>query len=463
MTSPTYLAAPAASPGAAEDDGCAWWDLICQSGEQVADSGLSAITHSTIDGLVALFSMVTMIVDESTRVPLSDPTYRDTYFGFVGLAVPVIVVVYFLALIAAVLRRDPHTLTRATLGIAVAAVGGAAYIAIAQLLVALDDWLAHGVVAVTGSDFGEQMRETAAKFDRMGSGGELAVNMLLLVLMFFTLIAGICLWVVLLLRKIAILVVVVFAPFLMAGWLWQPTRSWSRRATEVLIALVFSKTVIYVIFGVGLSLLFRGDSQTLTDLVAVVVLLCGACFAPIVMLRLVHFATDSQLAGEMFSTLRAGAMPVVNRVRGGVHKPSRSGMARDYANASDRHSHTSSSDPKARGATVGPQTESGPHGGSAGTPAPTGGAQTAGAPAGGGAAGSGGSAGAAGGAKAAGGAGAAVGIATAAASTAVKTSADVGKRGGKSMQDLSGGGRAKPATTDEASGPTQRGPRAGDT
>jgi hypothetical protein len=455
MATALHSAVPSAGTGAAAaDDGCAWWDLICQGGEQVADSGLSAITHSTIDGLVALFGMVTKIVDESTQVPLADPTYRETYLGFVGLAVPIIAVVYFLALIAAVLRRDPGTLIRATVGIAVSAVGGAAYIVVAQLLVALDDWVAHGVVAVTGSDFGEQMRETAGKFDRMGSNGELAVNMLVLVLMFFTLIAGICLWVVLLLRKIAILVVVVFAPFLMAGWLWQPTRSWSRRATEVLIALVFSKTVIYVIFGVGLSLLFRGDSQTLSDLVGVIVLLCGACFAPIVMLRLVHFATDSQLAGEMFGTLRAGAMPVVNRVHSVVHKPSRTGMARDYAGASSSRTRTGDGRGPEGGATVGLQTGSGPKGGSATpTTAPTT-APAGSAPA------SSGAAGASGGATAAGAAGAVVGVTAMAVTTAVKRSADVGKRGGEAMQDLAGGDRPKP---EDPKGPTQRGPRAGDT
>jgi hypothetical protein len=435
------------------DDGCAWWDLICQGGEQVADSGLSAITHSTINGLVALFGMVTKIVDESTRVPLADPTYRDTYVGFVGLAVPIVAVVYFLALIAAVLRRDPGTLIRATVGIAVSAVGGAAYIVVAQLLVALDDWMAHGVVGVTGSDFGEQMQEMASTFDRMGSAGELAVNMLLLVLMFFTLIAGICLWVVLLLRKIAILVVVVFAPFLMAGWLWRPTRSWSRRATEVLIALVFSKTVIYVIFGVGLSLLLRGDSQTLSDLVGVIVLLCGACFAPIVMLRLVHFATDSQLAGEMFGTLRAGAMPVVNRVQGAVHMPSRAGMAKDYAGASSTRTRASGGPGPVGGATVGPQTGSGPKGGSTPATAP------AGAPAG--APGASGSAGASGGATAAGAAGAVVGVTAMATTAAVKRSAAIGKQGGKAMQDLAGA--EKPKSSDDPKGPTQRGPRAGDT
>ena len=166
-----------AQPTSAGDD-CAWWDLVCQGGQQVADSSLNALTQSMVNGLASLFGQITKIVDESTRVPIADPTYRDTYYGFVGLAVPVIVLVYFLALISAGLRRDPRALTRATVGVAVAAIGGVVYVVFAQLLIALDDWLAHGVVAITGADFQAQMTDMALKFEAMGgvTGGLAATS-----------------------------------------------------------------------------------------------------------------------------------------------------------------------------------------------------------------------------------------------------------------------------------------------
>jgi hypothetical protein len=363
-------------------------------------------------------------VDQSTRVPLGDPTYRDTYYGFAHLAVPIIALVYFIALLSAAFRRDPRALVRATLGIVVAAIGGLAYVLFAQLLVGLDDWLSHGVVAVTGADFGQKMTEMAQKFQLMGSNGEVAADFLMLILMFITLVAGVCLWVVLLLRKMAILVVVAFAPFLMAGWLWPPTRSWSRKATEVLIALVFSKTVIYVIFGIGMSMLLR-DKQTLSDLVGVVVLLCGACFAPLVMLRLVHFATDSHLAADMVGTLRAGAQPAINRVSS-VHVPhgNRKGMASDYAS----RPHTTT----ARGAeaTV-PRVASGASGASSS-----------------GAAGAGTSAPAAGASGAAAAGGPAV-VAAAGASAAAKKARQTGASGAKAMSDI--GNQLGPPTS---GGPT---------
>ena len=398
--------------------GCNWWNLLCQGGQQITDSGMNAITQALVHGLISLFGQITKIVDESTRIPLADATYRHTYYGFAALAVPVIGVVFFLAVISSAVRRDSRSLVRATVGIGVAGVGGMVYILLAQLLVALDDWLAHGVVSITGSNFGKQMAGMTDKFQLMGASGEFAADALMLVLMSFALIAGVVLWVVLLLRKMAILVVVAFAPLLIAGWLWSPTRSWSRRATEVLIALVFSKSVIYMLFGVGMSLLFRGDHQSLSDFVGVVVLLCGACFAPLVMLRLVHFAADSHLAGEMVGNLRAGAQPAINKITPSQSRSMHRRMAHDYASGNGS--------PQARGgiATVSP-----------GGPRP--GAQVGAASAAGGAS-SGASAGAGGAAAAAGPVGAAAAgtaVAAKAASSGVRTA---GSRGGAAMKAMSG-------------------------
>ncbi|QWC86576.1 type IV secretion system protein [Nocardioidaceae bacterium] len=328
----TSVPAVAVEPRAEGLD-CDWWNLVCQGGQQVADSGFSAITSWMVTGLVALFGQITKIVDESTRVPLGDPVYRDTYYGFAQLAVPLIAIIYIIALLVSAVHHDLRAVTRATVGLIVACIGSVVYVIFAQLLVSLDDWLAHGIVATTGADFGEQMGDLTDKFDVMGdTAGGLAANALMLILMAAALVAGIVLWVVLLLRKMAILVVVAFAPILIAGWLWAPTRSWSRKATEVLVALVFAKSVIYMVFGIGMSLLLRGN-QSLSDFVGVVVLLCGACLAPLVMLRLVHFAADSHVAGDMVATLRSGAQPTMAKVAAAGHVAGapRQRMAADYA------------------------------------------------------------------------------------------------------------------------------------
>jgi len=315
---------------------CAWWNLACRGSQQIANSGLSAITKSIAAGAEMLLGEIVKVIDESSRIPLADPTYRHVYFGFLGLAAPVIGIVLLIAVIAASLRRDFTTLGRAVVGVGVSALGGALYIVFAQLLVTLDDSLSHGVVRVTGYDLADSITQIAAGFHAIaGAPGEMAANMLLILLMLIMLISGLILWFVLVLRKIAILVVVAFAPLLIAGYAWAPTRSWVRRMTEVLVALVFTKTAIFTLFGIGLALLSRGHEQSLSDFVGTTVLMCGACFAPMVMLRLVHFAADSHLAGEAIGSLRGGFDPVASRL--GKYAPGaamgRTDLARSQATA----------------------------------------------------------------------------------------------------------------------------------
>src|SRR3954454_7288039 len=320
----------APEPHQAAEQGCAWWNLVCQGGHQVVDSGLSAITRTIADGANQLLGEIVKTIDESTQVPITDPTYRHIYAGFLGLAAPLMGVTLALALAVAAVRRDPGTLGRAISGLLVAGLGGALYLVLAQLLVGLDNWLSHGVVRVTGHDLTDGLTKMAAGFSQLaGPQGELTANMLIILLMLVMLVAGLVLWFVLVLRKIAILVVVAFAPLLIAGYLWAPTRPWVRRATEVLVALVFTKTAIFALFGIGLALLARGSDQSLSDFVGTTVLLTGACFTPLLMLRLVHFAAEAHLAGEMIGTLRGGMQPVLNRLPSGA--TARHDMARHAA------------------------------------------------------------------------------------------------------------------------------------
>jgi hypothetical protein len=227
------------------------------------------------------------------------------------------------------------------------------------------------VVKVTGYNLADAIERIAVGFHNIaGAPGEMAANMLLILLMLIMLISGLILWFVLVLRKVAILVVVAFAPLLIAGYLWAPTRTWVRRTTEVLVALVFTKTAIFTLFGIGLALLSRGTAQSLSDFVGTTVLMCGACFAPLVMLRLVHFAADSHLAGDAIGSLRGGLTPVSSRL--GRHSPTaamgRNDLARTQAQAPSPASTTGGPEPVKAGAlNMQPTSASGAPTGTAGT------------------------------------------------------------------------------------------------
>jgi len=411
-----YVASPTnppvgSSPASRTPAGCDWWNLACQGADRVADAGMSALTESIASGAQMLMGGLVRDLDASATVPLADPTFREVYFGFLGLAAPLIGVLLLVAVIVACLRRDGATLGRATAGVGVAGLGGAFYIVFAQLLLAVDDWLSHGVVRVTGYDFAASIRGLSAGFEAVaGDAGEYAANMLIILLMMTMLVAALILWFVMMLRKIAILVVVAFAPLLIAGYLWAPTRRWIVRLTEVLIALVFTKTAIYALFGVGLALFSQGPGESLSEFVGATVLMCGACFAPLVMLRLVHFAADTQLAGDAMNTLRSGAAPVTGRAVGAVSGLGRHDHARSQGQA-PAPDNPASETQKPLGADAATGAGGSPAGGAGG------------ATAGGGTAGSGT---AGGGAAAGGGAGAAAGAAGAAAAAVLASQATAG-------------------------------------
>ena len=77
-------------------------------------------------------------------------------------------------------------------------------------------------------------------------------------------IGSLLLWTVLLFRKAALLLVAVFAPVAFAGYGWDQTRMWARRWIEAVVALVFCKVVIVVVFVLGASA-FGTDGTTSTE------------------------------------------------------------------------------------------------------------------------------------------------------------------------------------------------------
>ena len=65
----TALVAISGPAGSSATDGCSWWNLVCQGGQQVADSGMAAITSTLVNGLVMLFGQITKIVEAVTVMP----------------------------------------------------------------------------------------------------------------------------------------------------------------------------------------------------------------------------------------------------------------------------------------------------------------------------------------------------------------------------------------------------------
>ena len=107
--------------------------------------------------------------------------------------------------------------------------------------------------------------------------------------------AMVSLYFVMLIREVALVAFVVFAPIALASWTWSATRHWLRRWIEVVGALLFSKIAMAVIFTLGLSAIGSTDKasdSSLGTFLAGILLFAMAAFAPLATYSFIHWAGD---------------------------------------------------------------------------------------------------------------------------------------------------------------------------
>jgi hypothetical protein len=112
-------------------------------------------------------------------------------------------------------------------------------------------------------------------------------------------IAGLLLWIQLLIRSAAIYVCVFFLPLVLAGLVWPATARWTKRLVETLIALILSKFVIVSIISLAVAAMGRPLSESGGGGVGTVVggasLLLLAAFSPFALFKLIPLAETSSI------------------------------------------------------------------------------------------------------------------------------------------------------------------------
>ena len=99
-------------------------------------------------------------------------------------------------------------------------------------------------------------------------------------------------WFSLLIRKALLLVAIVFGPIALAGSSWDATKGWFGKWATFVIALIFSKLVLVVIFLVAISQVsapIELDLASISDPIAGVVLMFIAAFAPYITYKFLSF------------------------------------------------------------------------------------------------------------------------------------------------------------------------------
>jgi type IV secretion system protein TrbL len=381
-----------------------------------------------------IFQGVWALFDSTTLVDVTGGGYISVYNVIFGIAVFLMLIFFCLQLITGLVRRDPGALSRAALGLAKSVLGSFLVITITATLLKVVDQLCIGIIQATGTTLEEMGGKigvlvaglTAINLTAPGAGAIITIF-----LAFLAICAAAIVWFSLLVRKALILVAVVMAPIALAGSSWDATKGWFGKWASFVLALIFSKLVIVIVFLVAINQVNAPidlDLSSIADPIAGIVLMFIAAFAPYMVYKFISF-----VGFDMYHVMSAEqeSKQAMNRPVPMPGKPDGKEPPRVLE------------DNKGGGGGGGgnPPPPGGGGGGGGGNPPPPppggGGGGGAGGAAGGGAAGGGAAAGGSGGAAAGGaGAGAAagpIGIAAVAGAKVAKGAAEAGPKLGAAI------------------------------
>lgn len=300
--------------------------FVCQLTGSAAGSAASAASDYLLAGLgIAFLTAAAQIaettltaLDTTTAIDLSATWLRANVAVIAAITLPVVVGLFVVQVLTSVLRREPGGLARALVGVGKALLGATLSLAVTQLALTAVDEICGYIASAAGMTVAVAAGQFF-NFATMFAGS----SPVLQVLFGLALIVGfVLLWGVLLFRKAALVLIAVFAPIAFAGSAWDQTRVWTRRWLEIVAALVFCKVVIVVVFVVGASA-FGGTgpsatgqvtgggappgSEGLSDVLAGLLLLSIAVFAPWLTWRFVHWS-GMEAAAVMNSAVAANPL-----------------------------------------------------------------------------------------------------------------------------------------------------------
>ena len=242
-----------------------------------------------------LFEAVWQVFDTTTLVDVTSAEYVGVYNVLFGVAIFVMLVFFCLQLITGLIHRDPTALSRAALGLAKSVLGSFLVITLTALLLEVTDQLAVGIVQATGNTMegmGTQIGLLATGLAGINIAAPGVGAILTIFLAGLAISAAAIVWFSLLIRKALLLVAIVFGPIALAGATWDATKGWFAKWAAFVIALIFSKLVLVVIFLVAIgqvSAPIEADLASISDPIAGVVLMFIAAFAPYITYKFLSF------------------------------------------------------------------------------------------------------------------------------------------------------------------------------
>jgi hypothetical protein len=282
----------------------------------VADGALGALTGWVLDGAVWLLGQVIGFVLSTTTPKLDSVFFQDQYRTMGVLMAAVLLPMLLLALVQGLVRQDWGQLLRsAFVGVPGAVILTAVAATLVQSALVVTDGFAMFVIGGGDTQTSGFLDATGTALKELGDGGSVPAFMAFLIAV-LTAVAGLVLWLELLVRSAGIYVCVLFLPLTLAAMVWPVTGRWVRRLVELLVALILSKLVIVAIISLAAATLTGGVSdRSVTAVLAGAVMLLLACMSPFALLHLIPLVESgnpgrhtSAGGGAVRTALTAGQM-----------------------------------------------------------------------------------------------------------------------------------------------------------
>lgn len=284
-----------------------WWPPGCGLVSQANDNALSAVTSLFANILQNMASWLWAFITGAFTVSNVDDSQWLSVEGLTSWWVIVmltpLVVVMILQVLSGLVSQQPRRIGRAMLGgaAAIPLVGAAVYLV--QRLTRASDQASAALLESIGSDpYLVFMRLFG--FERAPEGSDREWNLVSLApgttggapgAVVVTVMAVIVVWILafilmcsMIFRSFALVVLAAVAPVALMLLPWDKTKSWARRWSEVVIALVIAKPLAATVLAAAVKLF--AESKSFAGLAAGTVGMALACGAPLMAMRLVSFA-----------------------------------------------------------------------------------------------------------------------------------------------------------------------------
>jgi hypothetical protein len=218
-----------------------------------------------------------------TKPELDAGWYLRLFSGLAALGGALAGLVALIALGSAAVRKDPDALGEVIYGIGRAGIGTSVVIALTIIGLAAADGISNEFARQMPADF---YKTLASQWGGSGWGGFGAAALAFLVA-FVATIAGLLVWLELIVREAAIYIAVLFFPVALAAGIWPALRMWVRRLGMLLLMFVMLRPVVVIVLALAGSVTSSGLSfgngtipHSVATILAGVVIFALAAFTP---------------------------------------------------------------------------------------------------------------------------------------------------------------------------------------